>query len=68
MSADEEEDKIIGQSTTEVDKKGQIISATVDVREGEAVRKIQPQNLTHLDVSPLQLVSGVNIINTIFGA
>ncbi len=57
MSADEEEDKIIGQSTTEVDKKGQIISTTVDVREGEAVRKIQPQNLTHLDVSPLQLVS-----------
>ena len=57
LSADEEEDKIIGQSTTEVDKKGQIISATVDVREGEAVRKIQPQNLTHLDVSPLQLVS-----------
>ena len=57
MSADEEEDKIIGQSTTEVDSKGQILSATVDVREGEAVRKIQPQNLTHLDVSPLQLVS-----------
>ena len=57
MSADEEEDKIIGQSTTEVDIKGQILSNTVDVREGEAVRKIQPQNLTHLDVSPLQLVS-----------
>ena len=57
MSADEEEDKVIGQSDTELDKKGQIISDTVDVREGEAVRKIEPENLTHLDVSPLQLVS-----------
>ena len=42
---------------SEIDKKGQIISETVDVREGEAVRKIEPENLTHLDVSPLQLVS-----------
>ena len=57
LSADEEEDKVIGQSDTELDKKGQIISDTVDVREGEAVRKIVPENLTHLDVSPLQLVS-----------
>ena len=39
MMKREEEDKIIGQSTTEVDSKGQILSATVDVREGEAVRK-----------------------------
>tara|TARA_B100001029_G_scaffold179805_1_gene191187 strand:- start:18022 stop:21903 length:3882 start_codon:yes stop_codon:yes gene_type:complete len=57
MSADEEEDKVIGQSTTQIDQKGQIISDTVDVREGEDVKKISPENLSHLDVSPLQIVS-----------
>ena len=57
MSADEEEGKIIGQATTTIDQKGQITSDTVEVREGEAVKKVSPQNLSHLDVSPLQIVS-----------
>ncbi len=57
LSADEEEGKIIGQSTTIIDDKGQIITDTVEVREGEDVKKVNPQSLNYLDVSPLQIVS-----------
>ena len=45
MTADVEEDHNIGQATTQVDSKGQIISTQVEVREGEGFAHEPPENV-----------------------
>ena len=57
MTADIEEDHSIGQATTQVDAKGQIISNQVEVREGEGFTHKRPENIDYMDVSPMQIVS-----------
>ena len=57
MTADIEEDHSIGQATTQVDSKGQIISNQVEVREGEGFTHKRPENIDYMDVSPMQIVS-----------
>ena len=57
MTADTEEEHKIGQATTPVDAKGQIISRQVEVREGEGFSHEVPENIQFMDVSPMQIVS-----------
>ena len=57
MTADIEEEHNIGQATTQVDSKGQIISNQVEVREGEGFAHEPPENVDYMDVSPMQIVS-----------
>ena len=57
MTADTEEEHKIGQATTPVDAKGQIISRQVEVREGEGFAHEVPENIQYMDVSPMQIVS-----------
>ncbi len=57
LSADAEEEHIIGQATTETDAKGQITSAQVEVRLGEGFTYESPENVELMDVSPMQIVS-----------
>ena len=57
MTADIEEDFRIGQATTQVDSKGQIVSSQVEVREEEGFAHETPQNIDYMDVSPMQIVS-----------
>ncbi len=57
LSADAEEEHIIGQATTETDAKGQITSAQVEVRLGEGFTYESPENVELMDISPMQIVS-----------
>ena len=57
MTADIEEDYRIGQATTQVDNKGQIVSPQVEVREEEGFAHETPENIDYMDVSPMQIVS-----------
>ena len=58
LSADEEENYLIGQATTPLDARGQITSATVEVRTGgENFSVVEPSVVQLLDVSPMQIVS-----------
>ena len=57
MTADIEEDFRIGQATTQVDNKGQIVSTQVEVREEEGFAHETPENIDYMDVSPMQIVS-----------
>ena len=57
MTADIEEDFRIGQATTQVDSKGQIVSSQVEVREEEGFAHETPENIDYMDVSPMQIVS-----------
>ncbi len=57
LSADEEEQYIIGQATTPMDPKGQITSDMVEVRSGESFASEPPDRVQLMDVSPMQVVS-----------
>jgi DNA-directed RNA polymerase subunit beta len=57
LSADEEEEHIIGQATTPTDAKGQITTTQVEVRLGEGFTYEAPGNVALMDVSPMQIVS-----------
>jgi len=58
LSADEEEQHIIGQATTSMDAKGQLTTGQVEVRlGGEDYGHELPENVEFLDVSPMQIVS-----------
>lgn len=57
LSADAEEEHIIGQATTETDAKGQITASQVEVRLGEGFTYESPENVELMDVSPMQIVS-----------
>ena len=57
LSADEEEEHIIGQATTPTDAKGQITTSQVEVRLLEGFTYESPENVELMDVSPMQIVS-----------
>ena len=57
LSADAEEEHVIGQATTPTDAKGQITSSQVEVRLGEGFTYDSPENVELMDVSPMQIVS-----------
>ncbi len=59
LSADDEEQNTIGQATTPMDAKGQIITDLVEVRVGgsEAYTYAHPDDVSYMDVSPMQIVS-----------
>ena len=58
LSADEEEQFVIGQATTPMDARGQVTSELVEVRtEGENFSEEPPERVEYLDVSPMQIVS-----------
>ena len=58
LSADDEEQYLIGQATTEMDAKGQLNAEQVEVRTGgENFELAPPSQVDYLDVSPMQIVS-----------
>jgi DNA-directed RNA polymerase subunit beta len=57
LSADAEEEHIIGQATTETDNKGQFSNDQVEVRLGEGFTYEPPENVELMDISPMQIVS-----------
>ncbi|MEX0761554.1 MAG: DNA-directed RNA polymerase subunit beta [Dehalococcoidia bacterium] len=57
LSADEEEQHMIGQATTPMDAKGQITSTMVEVRRADSFQYEPPMNIEFMDVSPMQIVS-----------
>ena len=59
LSADDEEQRTIGQATTPMDAKGQITTDLVEVRIGgsEAYSYVHPDEVQFMDVSPMQIVS-----------
>ena len=57
LSADQEEELNIGQAMTPIDSKGQIIADQVEVRKGDKVAKEIPEQISLMDVSPMQIVS-----------
>jgi DNA-directed RNA polymerase subunit beta len=57
LSADAEEHVHIAQANSPLDELGQFIEDRVETRMGEAVSMEHPDNVSYMDVSPLQLVS-----------
>ncbi|MEW6500706.1 MAG: DNA-directed RNA polymerase subunit beta [Thermodesulfobacteriota bacterium] len=57
MSALDEKDQIIAPARTELDKKGKVVSDTLIARQEGEVMITSADSITHMDVSPNQLVS-----------
>lgn len=57
LSADEEENFIIAQANTRLDKKNQFAVDKIEVRHGEKFLMETPDNVDFMDVSPRQIVS-----------
>ena len=57
LAADGEEGKHIAMASTPVDEKGQFITEYIETRRGEGVGLERPQDVSYMDVSPMQLVS-----------
>jgi DNA-directed RNA polymerase subunit beta len=57
MTAIDEKDKVIAPAKMELNKKGEIVSDTMIARQDGEVMITQSSNITHMDVSPNQLVS-----------
>ena len=57
LSADEEEKYVIAQANSLLDKKNQFIEDRVEIRQGERFAMEPPEQVEHMDVSPLQIVS-----------
>ena len=57
LSADEEEKYVIAQANSLLDKKNQFIEDRVEIRQGERFALESPEQVEHMDVSPLQIVS-----------
>ena len=57
LSADDEENVHIAQATSPLDAQGQFMNERVETRIGEGVSMEPPENLSFMDVSPMQLVS-----------
>ena len=57
LSADDEENVHIAQATSPLDAQGQFVDERVETRIGEGVSMEPPENLSYMDVSPMQLVS-----------
>jgi len=57
MTADKEDEYIIGQASAEVDHLGQLIADTVSVRHRQTFRVDSPERMDYIDVSPRQITS-----------
>ncbi|MDP8218353.1 MAG: DNA-directed RNA polymerase subunit beta, partial [Candidatus Theseobacter exili] len=57
ITADKEEKYIIAQANAPLDDKGFFTADLISVRHGGEFRKVPPAEVTHMDVSPMQLVS-----------
>lgn len=56
LSADEEENYIIAQANTEIDKNNKIVGTAI-CRKQDQFPEVEPEKVDFMDVSPLQLVS-----------
>ncbi len=57
LSADEEEELHVAQANSPLDSKGQFLNDRVETRIREIVSMEPPENVSYMDVSPMQLVS-----------
>ncbi|MBM3934705.1 MAG: DNA-directed RNA polymerase subunit beta [SAR202 cluster bacterium] len=57
LSADKEEASHVAQANSPIDELGQFLKGTVETRIGEAVGVQATDNISYMDVSPMQLVS-----------
>ena len=57
MTADEEDNYIIAQSSEPVDKNGKFINKKIKVRYLDDIAEVSPEQVNYIDVSPKQLVS-----------
>ena len=57
LTADDEERVHIAQATSPIDEVGQFINETIETRIGEGVSAELSENISYMDVSPMQLVS-----------
>ncbi len=57
MNADEEENFVIAQANAELDEEGRFVSDSVSVRRRGEFEVVPREEVTHMDVSPLQMVS-----------
>ncbi len=57
FDADEEKDLIIAQANTDLDEKGQIVNSRVSARVNGEPSIIPTSEVTHIDVSPKQIIS-----------
>ena len=57
ITADREEKYVIAQANAPVDDKGRFMADLISVRHGGETKKSSPSEVTHMDVSPMQLVS-----------
>ncbi|MBU0668318.1 DNA-directed RNA polymerase subunit beta [Patescibacteria group bacterium] len=55
--ADEERNLVIAQANTELDEKGQLINPRVSARQSGEANIIDRKEVTHIDVSPKQIIS-----------
>ena len=56
-AADEDNDKVIAQANTTLDKEGQIIDSLVSGRQKGEPELVPAKNITHMDISPKQIIS-----------
>ena len=57
LAADEEERYPIAQANSILDEKNQFISERIEVRRGEVFSNESPDNVSYMDISPIQIVS-----------
>ena len=57
LAADEEERYPIAQANSILDEKNQFISERIEVRRGEVFSNEPPDNVSYMDISPIQIVS-----------
>ncbi|MQF48875.1 DNA-directed RNA polymerase subunit beta [SAR202 cluster bacterium AC-647-N09_OGT_505m] len=57
LAADEEELYPIAQANSPLDKKNQFVTDRVEVRRGEVFSLEPPENVSYMDISPIQIVS-----------
>ena len=57
LTADAEDDKMVAQANTKVDKNGKILEEAVACRVRADYPLVAPKNVDYMDVSPLQVIS-----------
>ncbi len=57
MTADQEEQYLIGQASAPIGSKGQIVADIIEIRRGELFLKDSPKTIQYIDIDPIQLVS-----------
>ena len=57
LAADDEENHSICQANSILDEKNQFVSDRVEIRKGETFAMELPENVSYMDISPIQIVS-----------